>query len=71
MRPLYCIAYERYDRKGQLIKADFEYVHADSTAHARNQFCHSRPNRRRHKIVGVAPVIGYHALDDNADKVSV
>ena len=71
MRPLYCIAYERYDKKGQIVKADFEYVHADSIPHARNQFCFSNPNRRTHRVVGVAPVIGYFVEDKKGDILSV
>jgi hypothetical protein len=68
---LYAVAYELYNRKGQIVKADFEYLHADSVAHALNQFRLSHPNRRKHRIIGGSIVVGYHALDDNADLVSV
>lgn len=71
MRPLYCIAYELYSRKGHLLKGDLEYVHADSVAHARNQFCYSNPNRRTHKVVGVAPVIGFYVDDKKGEVLSV
>ena len=70
MRPLYAIAYELY-RKGQIQKAGIEYVHADSTAHARNQYCFQYPNRRTHKIIGVAPVVGYHVDDNHGELLHV
>ena len=71
MRPLYAVAYELYNRKGDLIKGDIEYMHAEDAGHAKNQFCLSHPNRRTHKIIGSSLVIGFYALDDNADVISV
>ncbi len=68
---LYAVAYEIFNRKGEIIRGDFEYLHADSASHALNQFRLSHPNRRRHRIIGASIVLGYHALDDNADRASV
>ena len=71
MRPLYAVAYELFNRKGDIVKGDIVYMHADDAAHALNQFRLSHPNRRRCRIIGASIAIGYHALDDNADCVSV
>lgn len=73
-KQLYAVAYERYrrcKRKGvlRLASADIEYMHADSTAHARNQFCYSHPNRRTHRIVAVGPALGYFVQDNHGEKL--
>ena len=68
---LYAVAYEIFNRKGDIVRGDIEYMHADSAAHALNQFRLSHPNRRKCRIIGASVVLGYHALDDSADRVSV
>lgn len=71
MNQLYAVAYEVFNRKGDIIKGDIEYMHADSAAHALNQFRLSHPNRKRYRIIGASFILGYHAQDDNADVISV
>ena len=66
---LYAVAVERIDRRGNVHPA-IEYLKADSTPHARAQFCLSEPNRRTCRIVGVAPAIGYFVDDNHGDKLT-
>jgi hypothetical protein len=54
-----------------LAKPVMKYLHADSAAHARAQYCAAHPNRRTHQIIGVAPAIGYYVEDTKGEKLSV
>ena len=73
-KALYAIAYMYRPRPG-VWKGDFLYVHAESADDARLQYFQSNDPDMMSKmhvvITGVAPVIGYHAHDDNGDKLSV
>lgn len=73
-KQLYAVAYEKYrkDRKKgcyRLSSADIEYMHADSPAHARNQFCYSHPNRVTHRVVAVGPALGFFVEDNHGEKL--
>ncbi len=61
---LYAIAYERQVSKTE-IQANIEYTHATCVAGARYVFMSDPANQRRVRIVGIAPVVGYHVLDEN------
>lgn len=48
----------------------FEYLHAEHAAHARAQFLNGNIERMRYgklTIISAAPVVGWHAEDDNGD----
>ena len=70
---LYAIAVERckYDKNGATWVADIEYLHATSASEAKVLYTSANPDRKKLRIVGIAPVIGYIAEDDNADVVRV
>lgn len=76
--PLHCVVWEKIkirDRKVIVIPMK-DYFRAIDDANCRAQFLAANPNLNlglngNARIVGIAPVIGYHAMDDNADKVSV
>lgn len=73
-RQLYAVAVERWQKVGRTYHmrgARVEYLHADSSAHARNQFCFSHPNRRTHRVVAVGPTLGYHVNDQDGKILSV
>jgi len=67
---LYAVAVERY-RRGSLVAAGIRYMHADSIAHAKNQYCYAHPNRRTHRVISVGPVIGYYVDDKDGKELSV
>lgn len=67
---LFAIASELFV-KGRLDRAEIIYVHATDSVHARNQYCVMHPNRRTHRIVAVAPVIGYFVHDAHGEELSV
>lgn len=67
---MYAVASEIFV-KGQLARAEIIYLHAKDGAHARYQYCMMHPNRRSHRIVAVAPVIGYFVDDEHGEKLSV
>lgn len=66
---LYAVAYEVY-RRGVLVRGDIEYLHAEDTLHAGNQFKLAHPNRNTHHIVGVAPAIGFFVEDNHGEVLS-
>ena len=76
---LYAIAYERriiYFKNGQRRRKwvpGIEYLHAKDEGDARLQYFQSElPGvMQETRIVGVAPVIGYHVEDNHGDKLSV
>jgi hypothetical protein len=70
MRQLYAIAIEQCDARGQWRPGTIAYLHADSSAHARNQYARSRPPAGT-RIVAVGPVIAYHVLDKQGLVLSV
>ncbi len=76
---LYAIAYERRvaytARNGQRRRKwvpEIEYLHAIDEGDARLQYFQSEVPQVMHetRIVGVAPVIGYHVNDNHGDDVS-
>lgn len=72
-KALYAVAIERrvVSRGKVTIQADFEYLRASDVNEARIIYTAANPDRRRVRIVGIAPVVGYVAADDNADVVLV
>ncbi len=67
-KPLFAIAFERYVKGNpNPVESGIEYKLAADTAEARFQFCRSYPSRRKMKIVGIAPVIGYFVEDKKGD----
>lgn len=68
---LYAIAYE--ERRGRRWFPEVEYMHAQDEAEARIEWlCSDAPQViLERRIVGIAPVVGYKAKDDNGDKLSV
>jgi hypothetical protein len=68
---LWAIAYERH-ANGQ-VYTRIEYSHAKNEIHARVQFFRQFKLRelRQIKLVGIAPVVGYHVHDDHGEKLSV
>lgn len=71
MRPLFAIAVEYYDRKGNLLNANVVYLHADDAVHAGNQYKTAHPNRRTHHIVSVGQCIGFFTEDKSGKDESV
>lgn len=70
---LYAVAVERWQKRGRtyhLRATRIEYLHADSTIHARNQYCYSHPNRRTHRVVAVGPAMGYFVEDQDGKILS-
>ena len=69
---LYAIAYEYRVRVG-VWKPDIIYLHAKDDGDARIQFFQSESQVKwRHmRIVGIAPVIGFHVNDSKGDNLSV
>ena len=74
---LFAICYEyrtaRTDRGHHHWSTGIEYLHAVDAGDARVKYLQWSPDKNRPhvRIVGIAPVVGYHALDDNADRVMV
>ena len=70
-KTLYCAAFETVDLNGKLV-ANKDYMHAESEADAKEQFFALHPPMDRVvKLVGVAPVIGFFALDKQEKKLTV
>jgi len=76
--PLHCVAWSHKYRNaftGKIEeKVGFEYFHAQSGAHARALFYGANAQKAsygRLSVVSSAPVVGFHALDDNADEITV
>lgn len=75
---LYAIAYERRvtyyagGRRRRKWVPDIEYLHAIDDGDARLQYFQSEHVgvMRETRIVGVAPVIGYHVNDKHGDDIS-
>ncbi len=67
-KTLYAVAFLKWTRQGWV--NGLEHLHADDVGHARAQFCCANPNRRTHRIIDVAPAIGFFAEDDNGDILS-
>lgn len=68
--PLFAVAFKGYIQATKSWTVDFKYLHAEDSNHARMQFCYANQGKK-FEIIGVAPVIGYFALDDNGDNVTV
>ena len=68
---MYAIACEHFDANERLTSAEIIYVHATDAGHARQQFIKIHSNQRKHRMVAVAPVIGYFVDDNHGEKLSV
>lgn len=66
---VYAVAVERFNRRNGKWSPDIIYLKADSTGHARNQFCIAEPNRRLSRIVAVGKAIGFFC-DENGESIS-
>lgn len=66
---LYCVCFNRWDRRKHQWVPGTEYMHAENPAHARGQFRMANPNLRTHKIIAVAPVVGMFADDEQANEL--
>jgi hypothetical protein len=64
---LYCIATEVWNGIEWIAKPF--YLHSSDQGEARIKFTRMHPDRNLIRIVGIAPVIGWHVLDDHGDKV--
>jgi hypothetical protein len=64
---LHAIAAYRYKGRGRW-EQEIHYVHAESVAHARAQFCYAEPNRKRVKIIDVGLALGWH-VDEKTEKI--
>ena len=70
-KTLYCAAFETRDPNGKLV-ANKEYMHAESEEDAKKQFWAAHPQMDVWvHLVGVAPVIGFFALDKAERKLTV
>ncbi len=69
---LYSIAYEFRESPG-VWKPAILYVHATDAGDARVQYLQSEAegNHRHMRIVGIAPVIGYHVNDNHGEDLTV
>ena len=68
---IYCVAYEiisHTPRGGTKVTAHTEYMKADDAGHARNSFCFMHPNRTTHRVVAVAPALGFYINDEKKEK---
>ena len=74
-KKLYAIAYEYKVGEGRYTRwiPEVDYLHAIDDCDARLQYFQSEPPEvmRQVRIVGIAPVIGYHVHDNHGDKLSV
>jgi hypothetical protein len=67
---LYATTYEYID--GGVLKGDVEYTHAENAGEAWNTFMAGHPELiGRSRIVGIAPAIGVHVLDNHGERLSV
>lgn len=74
-RILYCAAFETRDSDGNLTP-NKEYMHAESEQDAKTQFWASHPPSNPPSnfwinLIGIAPVVGYFALDKQEKKLTV
>jgi hypothetical protein len=70
---LYVAAMEFIGHDGS-VRPRLRYMHATSSRSAELSFRHSHSRALmagRARIIAVAPVVGYHAQDDNGDILSV
>lgn len=77
---LYGIAFETWDLLGGRqvnVKADIQYEKAQEPQEAKMTFLRMRPNitlalqRRRARIIAIAPVLGYYVEDRDEKRLSV
>lgn len=66
---LYAVAAAHYAGKG-FWKQQIHYLHAESVAHARGQFCLGYPNRKRVKIMEVGLAIGWEVNEKTGAIIS-
>jgi hypothetical protein len=66
---LYAVVAAHYAGKG-LWKQEIHYLHAENVAHARGQFCHAYPNRKRVKIMEVGLAIGWEVNEKTGAIIS-
>lgn len=66
---LYAIASMVIGRNGQM-KPDMTHVHAMSADHALWIFKQDPIHARKHKIIGIAPAVGFKVEDDHGDILS-
>lgn len=71
IKRLYAVAYEIHVQ-GNVVP-HIEYLHAPTERHAKAQFYRgiSLKNLRQIKLVGIAPVVGFHVHDEHGEKLSV
>ncbi len=68
--PLFAVAFNGYLQKEKRWIADIDYLHAENANHARLQWLFAHQGQR-FEIIAVGLVVGYYALDDNGDELSV
>lgn len=68
-KQLFAVAVEIWNPRTKVLSPHIVYLHAEDTAHAGNQYKVTHPNRRTHRIVGVAPVVGYFLEDGEEGKI--
>lgn len=67
-RILYAIAYEIYRPNGE-IEPRIEYSHGESAGLVKFNFGMHLPKGLDVRVIDVAPAVGYHVLDNHADKL--
>ena len=72
--PLYAVAYAfrfwSYEQNKIKETVGMEYMFAEHSGHARAQFLHANVQKMKFgklEIISAAPVVGWHAQDDNGD----
>lgn len=68
---LYAIAYNYKEKATRTWIPALLYLHAVDIQDARLQFLHGETEHERMNVIGIAPVVGFFANDDNADSISV
>lgn len=71
-RALYAVVYERPNTPGRFpawVPGNIVYMRAKDAANARFLFLNAQ-GRARVRIVGIAPAVGYHVLDEHGDKLT-
>ncbi len=73
-RPFWCVASEELNRITGEWELSLRYSHADTEAEARMTYCRARCDLfgnmvQPYRVIAVARVIGYKALDDNGTKL--
>jgi hypothetical protein len=66
---LYCVCFNRWDRRKRQWVPGTEYMHAENPGHARGQFRMANPSPRTHKIIAVAPVVGMFSDDESGEEL--